>query len=265
MQNRDHTFCLLNPAKKVNGLVLSLYHDLKINFKIAEKTPTPTSFGQGDIGNCWFISALGAICHANHNLPLVENFGNDRYVVHFYDCGTPTRVEIDDLFIFKKVNTERPLITEDCFYFSTKTHSTLSPVYARPRNMSGIWAMVVEKAYAKFKGSYDVLIRGRPSEAYFDIIQNATGSYIYNELRNQRQLAWDTIINVIYKHNGSVFIIFKENFYNIVKKHAYAILDAYDIAGVRFLKIHNPWSAVEMSVQSTTNKRRNQKFNEFPH
>lgn len=99
---------------------------------------------QGEIGNCYFMSAIGAI--ANSNPELIENMifknSNNTYTIKFYN-----------------ENIVESFITLDDKFWQDENNI---PIYAQIGNQDGdkkeIWPMLLEKAWAKINNGYANII-----------------------------------------------------------------------------------------------------------
>ena len=101
---------------------------------------------QGALGDCFFIASMNAIGSANADF-LEDSVKYDpeteTYKVRFYEgqYGTPKEVWIE----------------VDGYLPTTKDGSS---AYAGSANGGSKWGPIIEKAYAKFKGGYDVIGEG---------------------------------------------------------------------------------------------------------
>lgn len=142
----------------------------------------PNDVAQGWIGNCWLISSIAALAefpNAVQRLFVEADVAAGRYVIQLYDMGKAEweRVEIDDhvpcsheavwsavahtvsedgrrTYRYEDVYSSRGLL---------KVPGIWAPLFGRP-NRGKIWALLLEKAMAKFVGSYALLAGG--SEPY---------------------------------------------------------------------------------------------------
>lgn len=93
---------------------------------------------QGDDGDCWFLSGLGAVTLADPNL-IKNNIhanSNGTYTVTFYKDGHPVPVTVTDRMPYSsKPGFDYPYAHDD-------------------PNHTAQWAMIYEKAYAQFRGGY---------------------------------------------------------------------------------------------------------------
>jgi hypothetical protein len=107
---------------------------------------------QGDLGDCWFLSAIGAVAEQDPGFfpkHIKENI-NGTYTVTFYKDGKPVPVTVD-----------------------SQLPGGQASEYADDTN--AMWVPIYEKAYAQFKGGYGVLGDGGfGDESLHDITGGAT-------------------------------------------------------------------------------------------
>ncbi|XP_061551679.1 calpain-1 catalytic subunit isoform X2 [Phycodurus eques] len=110
-------------------------------------------FGQGAVGNCWFLASLGALTFQRvifeYVVPLEQNFVKDYcglFHFRFWRFGRWVDVIIDD---------KLPTINGRLVFVSS-------------RDPTEFWPALLEKAYAKVCGSYSDMSSGTPNEALVD-------------------------------------------------------------------------------------------------
>ncbi|XP_041669103.1 calpain-1 catalytic subunit-like [Cheilinus undulatus] len=110
-------------------------------------------FGQGVIGNCWFLAAIGALTFQekvlNHVVPLEQTFDENYcglFHFRFWRFGRWVDVVIDD---------KLPTINGRLIFVHSK-------------DQTEFWPALMEKAYAKVCGSYSDMNAGTPAEAMMD-------------------------------------------------------------------------------------------------
>ncbi|XP_045919298.1 calpain-1 catalytic subunit-like [Micropterus dolomieu] len=110
-------------------------------------------FGQGLVGNCWFLAAIGALTFQNDVLeqvvPLEQRFDEDYcglFHFRFWRFGRWVDVVIDD---------KLPTINGRL-------------IFVRSKDPTEFWPALLEKAYAKVCGSYSDMNAGTPVEALVD-------------------------------------------------------------------------------------------------
>ncbi|KAM7376691.1 hypothetical protein PAMP_006404 [Pampus punctatissimus] len=130
-------------------------------------------FGQGILGNCWFLASIGALTFQNHILgqvvPLEQEF-NEEYCglfhFRFWRFGRWVDVVIDD---------KLPTINGRLIFVHSKDENEF-------------WPALLEKAYAKVCGSYTDMTSGTPSEAMVDF---TGGVHLCMQLSEPPQNLWE--------------------------------------------------------------------------
>lgn len=99
--------------------------------------PKASDIDQGDLGDCWFLAALGSIAQTDPRFIMdhIRANPNGTYTVTFYKDGKPVEITVtDDVPYSSKPGFDYP--------------------YDHDQQGTGKWAMIYEKAYAQFKGGY---------------------------------------------------------------------------------------------------------------
>jgi hypothetical protein len=124
----------------------------KVDGDHSPKAPTGKDTAQGFAGDCFFIASMAAVANASPGAieDMVEyDAEKGTYTVRFYEedyAGkyTPVYIEVDG-------------------YLPTAKDKRKDPVYAGDEG-GKLWSAVIEKAYAKWKGGYDVIGEGGTGE-----------------------------------------------------------------------------------------------------
>lgn len=102
---------------------------------------------QGMAGTCYIEASMASIAEFPD---LVKNIfvtteKNDEgiYAFRLFIRGKPWIVTVDDYFLFNNETNVDTNVVER------------TPYYARPGKNNQFWAMLIEKAYAKFRGNYE--------------------------------------------------------------------------------------------------------------
>ncbi|KAF6717942.1 Calpain-1 catalytic subunit [Oryzias melastigma] len=148
----------------------------------AKIAPTPSfvvrgvsrfDFGQGTVGNCWFLASIGALTFQKNIfkqvVPLEQTFDQNYcglFHFRFWRFGKWVDVVIDD---------KLPTINGRL-------------IFVRSQNQNEFWPALLEKAYAKVCGSYTDMTAGTPSEAMMDF---TGGVHIYIRLSEPPQNLWE--------------------------------------------------------------------------
>jgi hypothetical protein len=108
---------------------------------------------QGQIGNCWFISAASALSEVKGRVEKIFLNENNEvsnagiYALNFYTLGVPHTVVIDDYL---------PLVPHGNSY---------STMYAMVGEDSSLFGPILEKAFAKYHGNFEHIIGGDAGRA----------------------------------------------------------------------------------------------------
>jgi len=115
------------------------------------ESPKPTDACQGIIGDCYCLSALSALAHARpaRLRELLVDMGDGTFEATFHRRLQGGGFHAETV----RVDGSFPLRRSDAH-----------PIYARSRKLADgrqeIWPMVAEKAYAAWRGGYDVMGEG---------------------------------------------------------------------------------------------------------
>jgi calpain-15 len=212
---------------------------------------------QGDVGNCWFISALAIVAKASpatiRKTLTRSNEAKGVYEFTFYDETLRSAVRVC-------VDERLPVhATERCI------------VYCFSETVGELWPSLIEKAFAKAYGSYTITemgsnaigvynLTGKPYTAYLayynpermrsanalwaklasvDKARNAIGVSFVPQPREPSYAALD--VDPASEH----WVVRDHKPHNIVSGHAYSVLSVHEVveAGVRtrLVRIRNPW------------------------
>ena len=127
---------------------------------------------QGDIGDCWFLAALANLADNEQALARVvpggQGFGAEQYIGAFRFCFY--RFHITYLIDYLVFNAAMPRF--GCWYevvvddlLPTRNNKLL---YLKAEEPNEFWTPLLEKAYAKFYGSYQALESGTAIESAVD-------------------------------------------------------------------------------------------------
>ncbi|KAL3927602.1 MAG: hypothetical protein SGPRY_002747 [Prymnesium sp.] len=125
-----------------------------VRVKLFDKGINPEDVAQGQLGNCWLIAAMA--CLAEHPGLLRRVFKtrraskSGRYIMNLYDGqeGTWKNISVDENIPVRK--------------------SDRSLLFANPHG-NEMWVIMLEKAFAKFCGSYAALAGGHTLWAFHTV------------------------------------------------------------------------------------------------
>lgn len=134
------------------------------------KSIEPDDIAQGDLGDCWYLSALSSLAERPYlvqRLFITQNY-NDEGIYRLKLCknGEWVEVTVDD-------------------YIPCYPHNG-GPAFSKAHG-NELWAMLLEKAYAKLHGCYTALRLGMPYDAYVDLTGCATLSFNFEDVAEEIQ------------------------------------------------------------------------------
>lgn len=124
----------------------------------------PNDITQGMIGDCYLMAALGAVAKTDPGIirKMVKKVGDGVYRVRFYIWDDkkkkPERhvdIPVDDQFVTLKKIANKPA-------YAKEGDRKTDPETGQQKTTE-LWVMLVEKAWAKFKGSFKNIHLGNPS------------------------------------------------------------------------------------------------------
>lgn len=209
---------------------------------------------QGNLGDCWFISALALIAIRD------DIFGNliceDKFPEY----------EKYGLFVFRMFRNCRVhyVIVDDKVPCMERSNGQCIPAFARNRNPNEFWVSLVEKAYAKLNVRYINLTSGFIDEALQDLSGLAPEMIRFTNQVN-KDAFWDTFKQLSYTDSligASLNFLGRRDIPDEVKRelqtearhcgiqygHAYGVLDVREVPDptdpnnvYKMLRIKNPW------------------------
>jgi CRP-like cAMP-binding protein len=151
----------------------------RVEGRLFGESPRPTDARQGVIGDCYLLSAFSALARSDPSALrslLVDN-GDGSYTARFHrrrEGGGFAReqVRIDGLV---------PVLVSDG-----------TPIYARSHARGELWPLLAEKAYAAWKGGYDVIGEGGMVEA---TLEEVTGqpTRLLLTAQSEPESLWDLL------------------------------------------------------------------------
>ncbi|XP_042357411.1 calpain-9-like [Plectropomus leopardus] len=195
-------------------------------------------FGQGILGNCWFLASIGALTFQKdvfgQVVPLEQTF-DEKYCglfhFRFWRFGRWVDVIIDD---------KLPTLNE-------------RPIFVHAKNQNEFWPALLEKAYAKVCGSYTDMSCGTPAEAMMDF---TGGVHMSIQLSNPLANLWELMCRAGQsKSLMSCVTPAGETPSNrpspngLIQGHAYTITGVKQMMSrgkiVNLVRLWNPWGKVE--------------------
>ena len=141
----------------------------------------PNDIIQGKCGDCYFLSTLSSFAETPDRIKKI--FLNKEvneagiYAVQLYINGEKRTVVVDDHFPYD-TNTDRWAMCRP----------------SRDDGINEIWALILEKAWAKVFGSYQRIEAGTAGEAMYPMSGRPHRFFIHANLQNMDKL-WDRILS----------------------------------------------------------------------
>lgn len=232
-----------------------------------EEGATASDVRQGFTGDCWFLSALCALCNKKDLVDKIcvardEEVGVYGFV--FHRDGEWIQTIIDDkLYLiasdwWDKADDGKRVIgkvnrgdAEEKYRKANQTGSK-ALYFAQCSSENETWLPLLEKAYAKAHGDYSAIDGGFTGEAIEDLTGGVTTELFTTDILNKNKF-WEEIMKTnedflfscytgtFDRWQGSDLASLYGPTKNIVRMHAYSIMEAREVKGNRLLKLRNPW------------------------
>jgi hypothetical protein len=201
--------------------------------------PTKGSMSQGELGDCWLISAVDSIVARDPRI--IKN------LMHDNGDGTVT-------VTFHRYDRERARYVEDHVTVTKQLYvnSAGTPVYGQSND--GSWFAILEKAYAAWKGGYDAAESGYPYDA-FEALLGKEGQHLDLDVASA-----DDLWSALQKNPRAVMIGWTRvdspslHFANsgLVSDHGYAFYGREVVNGQRMVHVRNPWGSSPWAATHNT-------------
>lgn len=187
---------------------------------------------QGQVGDCYFISALASVAKSHPELlaNAVKTNRDGSYTVTFFEKKpgmtkpAPVSVTIDGSFADR--------------------HGRLE--YAAARETKELWPMIFEKAYASWKGGFDA-IEGGMSATALEALTGARPDFFPVTSESKPDALFARIKDAC-AGNGCVVALSKPwdpAEPGVVADHAYTLLGVEEKNGQKLVQLRNPWGERE--------------------
>ncbi|EFX03067.1 calpain-like protein [Grosmannia clavigera kw1407] len=225
--------------------------------------PTANDVRQGVSGDCWLMAAL---CTMGNKPGLIERVcvAQDEivgvYGFVFHRDGEWFSEVIDDKLYLKQPDyddalREREVFDEHVRINSEEEYRKLYQAnsgalfFAQCENANETWLPLLEKAYAKAHGDYNAIDGGLTGEGIEDLTGGVTSEIYTTNILNKEHFWREEILRV----NESFLFGCSTGLWNdgqgrrdgLIMRHAYSILRAVEMDGVRLVLLKNPWGHEE--------------------
>ena len=205
--------------------------------------PAPTDVQQGQLGDCYFPSAMAAL--TQNNSAAVQNMikenGDGTYTVTFKEKDWATNR-------FKDV----PIKIDGDLY----VRSWGGPLYGatlgsdKGEKTMELWFPLIEKAYAQWKGSYNDIGSGGLSNDVFEAVLGKDGQFMSVSPGSEDRV-FDTIkkaIDAKQPVSAGTHGEDQESLYTntgVYADHSYSVLGYEEKNGEKYVQLRNPWGESE--------------------
>lgn len=219
-------------------------HEFMENPVVFEDDIDPNDIRQGQLGDCWFLSALSSLAERPgmvRRLFITQEYNKEGiYQIKICKNGEWVTVTIDDYI--------------PCRYNG-------GPMFSRGSG-NELWVMLIEKAYAKLHGSYAALSAGFTKHAMVDLSGCPTEFIAFpreKEDYEDIEEEADEIFEKLLEADEEGYLISTETSgvdtitegdgpgagSGLVSGHAYSVIQVKEGLGVKLLNIRNPWGQFE--------------------
>ncbi|XP_077889025.1 calpain-12 [Ictidomys tridecemlineatus] len=223
-------------SEKAKGVEWKRPHEFCAEPQFICEDMSRTDVCQGSLGNCWLLAAAAALTLHPRLLCRVVPPGQgfqDGYagVFHFqlWQFGRWVDVVVDDRLPVREGKL----------------------MFVRSEQRNEFWAPLLEKAYAKLHGSYEVMRGGHMNEAFVDFT-GGVGEVLY--LRQDTPGLFSALRHALVKESlvGATALSDRGEYRTedgLVRGHAYSVTGTHKMSlgftKVRLLRLRNPWGRVE--------------------
>lgn len=209
-----------------------------------------------ELGDCWLIAAITAIVPTQFMpnqlfhivVPKEQGFDENYagiFFFRFWVYGEWVSVVIDDRLPFVgDIHDEKNFTMK--FLFCSDKEEQMDTI--KKHELTEFWAPLLEKAYAKLYGSYEMLNGGRIQDALVDMSGGIQEIYKLRGLDLKLKSQFWTVLLQNFK-KGSLMGVkaydiqgatFKKP-NGILWAHSYTITKVAEIHGYKLIRIRNPW------------------------
>jgi len=228
-----------------------------------------TDIRQGFDGDCWFLAGLAACIVKKNWIETVCVARDEKVGVYgfvFHRDGEWMHCVIDDKLyltapdydesVAEKLNFDQLLNRADAENEYRKVYQNGSKAlyFAQCANENETWLPLMEKAYAKAHGDFGAIEGGFGGEAVEDLTGGVTTELWTSDILDLDKFWSDELVKVNDEFLFGCSTGWADDFLGgqfltdrkgIVAMHAYSIMEAREVKGVRLVKLRNPWGKSE--------------------
>ncbi|KAL7036631.1 hypothetical protein ACKWTF_008884 [Chironomus riparius] len=228
----DDSFTLRAPQHRIKWL---RPHEICSNPQFIVEGVSRFDVNQGALGNCWFMAAIDNLTQHKQLFQRVVCDTNSSFTDGTY-CG---------LFHFR------------FWYFGSWTNIIIDDrlptrdgklVFVQSKSQNEFWPALLEKAYAKLHGGYEILKGGHITEAFSNLTGGVTEVY---DLKDPPQNFYGMVLKAFKRNTLMGASKYKESKnIGLPGGHAYAITHVTPVVDIygnvtNLIRIRNPWGNEE--------------------
>ena len=130
------------------------------------------------------------------------------------------------------------------------------PIFARCQDITEVWVMLIEKAYAKLHKCYENLEGGSETFALVDMTGGAPEEIKFDDKEGAAIVNSNKLWPKVIKYSGLGYLLGcamlvpnataeADAGKGILMNHAYGIIDGKEVNGAKLLRVRNPWGQGE--------------------
>ncbi|KUI74129.1 Calpain-8 [Cytospora mali] len=225
--------------------------------------PTANDVRQGRDGDCWLMAAL---CTISNKPGLIERccvahdqeVGVYGFVFHrdgewfseiIDDKLYLTKPDYDESLVERILWEDRERVNSEEAYRKIYQSNSGALYFAQCENPNETWLPLLEKAYAKAHGDYSAIEGGYGGEGIEDLTGGVTSEIYTTDILDKEAFWKDELMKVnqdfLFGCSTGVWGRGWGERKGIVELHAYSVLKAREIDGMRLVLLKNPWGKHE--------------------
>ncbi|KAF9552248.1 cysteine proteinase [Agrocybe pediades] len=221
---------------------------------------------QGDLNDCWFLSALATVATAPKLIEKLCVHRDEQVGVYgfiFFRDNAWVTVIIDDLLYTRVPKYEELKATEQELYHFDKEKfnkaarkGSKTLYFAKSGAEEETWVPLIEKAYAKLHGNYASIQLGKECDGMEDLTGGVSTILLSKDILDTDKFWSDELgrankdrvfgcsfntLNPSRKGYSEVPVFVQ----GLVGGHSYSVLRAVECKGKKFVIVRNPWGKAE--------------------
>jgi hypothetical protein len=204
--------------------------------RLFERAPRPHDVYQSELGDCYLASAAAAVAQARPRCleRAIVRVGAGTYRVRFRDRDPQSG----------RYGSRSVVVTSDLYV--RPSGALLYGSSAGLREPSSLWWPVLEKAFARRKGSYERIGAGGCSHRVFELLLGRRPRHFYTDQLSPDAL-WRELTDALAARRPVVVGTFRPAFHRKYRQsglhpdHAYTVLACRKVRGARKVTLRNPW------------------------